>query len=198
MVSFLFDTNESKDRKGMIMGNLTKQTERLNLRPLEMKDAPALLELLKNPRVSCFEEEKIETLDQARSRIENPESPYELAAALKDSDEFAGLLFGMAEGDDTYSVCWNFRPEYGGKGLAFEAAQAYLDWLFQECGFRRIYAYVETDNLPSHKLCQRLGMRQEGVFKEFISFVNNPDGSPKYEDTMQFAILKREWMERLS
>ena len=36
-------------------------------------------------------------------------------------------------------------------------------------------------------------MRQEGVFKEFISFINNPDGTPKYENTLQFAILKKEW-----
>lgn len=36
-------------------------------------------------------------------------------------------------------------------------------------------------------------MRQEGLFKEFISFINNPDGTPLYENTMQFAIFKKEW-----
>lgn len=54
---------------------------------------------------------------------------------------------------------------------------------------RRIYAYVES----SQRLCKKLGMRQEGLFKEFISFINNPDGTPLYENTMQFAILKKEW-----
>ena len=34
-------------------------------------------------------------------------------------------------------------------------------------------------------------MRQEGVFLEFISFVNNPDGTPRYENTVQYAILKK-------
>ena len=29
---------------------------------------------------------------------------------------------------------------------------------------------------------------------EFISFVNNPDGSPRYENTVQYAILKKEWL----
>jgi len=34
-------------------------------------------------------------------------------------------------------------------------------------------------------------MRQEGLFIEYI--VKNVDGTPKYENTMQFAILKKEW-----
>lgn len=40
---------------------------------------------------------------------------------------------------------------------------------------------------------ERLGMRREGCFKEFVTFVNNPDGSPKYEDTCVYAILEKEW-----
>ena len=43
--------------------------------------------------------------------------------------------------------------------------------LFMEQGIRRIYAYVEDDNLRSQKLCEKLGMRREGLFLEFISFV---------------------------
>ena len=36
-------------------------------------------------------------------------------------------------------------------------------------------------------------MRREGVFLEFISFLNNPDSTPRYENTVQYAILKKEW-----
>jgi RimJ/RimL family protein N-acetyltransferase len=48
-------------------------------------------------------------------------------------------------------------------------------------------------SLPSQRLCEKLGMRKEGLFVEFVSFVNNPDGTPRYENTMQYAILKKEW-----
>lgn len=58
---------------------------------------------------------------------------------------------------------------------------------------RRIYGFVEDDNIRSKRLCERLGMRREGCFKEFVTFVNNPDGSPKYEDTCVYAILEKEW-----
>ena len=39
-------------------------------------------------------------------------------------------------------------------------------------------------------------MRQEGLFLEFVSFVNFPNGTPKYENTYQYAILKKEWNQK--
>jgi hypothetical protein len=38
-------------------------------------------------------------------------------------------------------------------------------------------------------------MRKEACFEEFISFVNNPNGTPKYENTFVYAILKKEWLQ---
>ena len=98
---------------------------------------------------------------------------------------------------------WNFLPEAGGKGYATEAASALMDHLFQT-GARRLYAYRfhtfsmgnEDNNFPSQRLCERLGMRKEGLFLEFISFVKGPDGEPIYENTFQYAILRREWEEK--
>ena len=77
-----------------------------------------------------------------------------------------------------------------------EAAHAFLDYLFTKKGARRIYAYTEDYSVASQRLCKKLGMRKEGEFKEFISFVKNPDGTPHYENTFQFAILKKEWEKR--
>ncbi len=65
--------------------------------------------------------------------------------------------------------------------------------VFREKGARRIYAYTEDNNTASQHLCEKLGMRQEGLFKEFISFVKNPDGTPHYENTYQYAVLSKEW-----
>ena len=89
--------------------------------------------------------------------------------------------------------------EYDGKELApfdEEAARAFFDYLFRQKGARRIYAYTEDYNLSSQRLCEKLGMRREGVFLEFVSFVTNPDGTPKYENTVQYAILRKEWVRR--
>ncbi|MBE5960980.1 MAG: GNAT family N-acetyltransferase [Lachnospiraceae bacterium] len=172
------------------------ETERLIIRDVEEKDAEGLFRLLANPRVNCFMDGKVNTIDEVYKHIQSSWEENELAVCLSDCDRFIGTLFGHKEEPDTYSICWNFLEEYSGKGYAYEAASAYFDYLFYEMSIRRIYAYVEDDNLPSQKLCKRLGMRQEGCFMEFISFVNNPDGTPKYENTMQFAILKKEWHEK--
>ena len=41
-------------------------------------------------------------------------------------------------------------------------------------------------------------MRAEGLFLEFISFRNDSQGQPVYENTMQYAILRKEWLRASS
>ena len=94
---------------------------------------------------------------------------------------------------DTFSPCWMLNKEYQLKGYAYEAAYAFFDYLFCKKGARRIYAYTEDYNFSSQHLCEKLGMRREGMFVEFVSFVNDENGEPIYENTMQYAILKKEW-----
>jgi hypothetical protein len=36
-------------------------------------------------------------------------------------------------------------------------------------------------------------MRREGLFREFVSFVTDDEGAPIFENTMQYAILRKEW-----
>jgi RimJ/RimL family protein N-acetyltransferase len=172
------------------------RTDRLIIRDFEKKDAEGLFEILENPPVNCFMREKLNTLDEAEKEVERRcKEGGHFAVCLSDTDLIIGDLFAMKEEPDTYSVGWNFNLNYGGKGYATEAAKALIEHLFHSDA-RRIYAYAEDDNFSSQKLCERLGMRKEGLFIEFISFINNPDGTPHYENTYQYAILKREWMER--
>jgi len=104
-----------------------------------------------------------------------------------------GDLFWVHEPPDTYSVGWNFNANFGGAGYALEAARALFDHLFTVKLARRLYAYVEEDNVASQRLCERLGMRREGLFREYVSFVTDHEGAPKFENTMQYAILRKEW-----
>lgn len=179
--------------KNLIRRNAIRlETERLVLRSLEKSDAPKLFELLANPRVNCYESERVASIQEVNDYIDNSDSEYEFAVCTKDN-KFLGLLFGCVEEEDTFSPCWNFLQEACGKGYCTEAVRAYFEYLFNTKNLRRLYAYTEDDNIASQKVCRKLGMRQEGLFKEFISFVNNADGTPKYENTLQFAILRHEW-----
>lgn len=172
-------------------------TKRLVLRSYKESDLQPYSRLVTNPRVNCFRDIEYGDIGDVEKELSgkiSDSSAVDLVVALADTDDFIGFLFaGFEECRDTLSVGWNFLPEYCSKGYAFEAAQAYFDLLFNEYGIRRITAFTEDDNLSSQKLCKKLGMRLEGLFKEYISFVNNTDGTPHYENTYSWAILKDEW-----
>ena len=181
------------------------ETKRLILRPFLAGDAADVYEYLKEPAVNCFACMKLHSLDEAKEEMKKRlgETEYYFAITLKEGGKVIGEIDAYPEAGephadegaerDTFSPCWMLNENYQGKGYAFEAAQAFFDYLFSQKGARRIYAYTEDYNLSSQHLCEKLGMRREGLFLEFISFVNNPDGSPQYENTVQYAILKKEW-----
>ena len=180
------------------------ETERVILRPFQEKDAEDVFEYLKEPAVNCFACMKLDSIEDARAEMKNRagEKEYYFAIVLKENDKVIGEIDAYPEPQephepdsllDTFSPCWMLNSYYQGKGYAYEAAYAFFDYLFLKKGARRIYAYTEEYNLSSQHLCEKLGMRKEGLFVEFVSFVENADGTPRYENTLQYAILKREW-----
>lgn len=170
------------------------ETERIIIRNFKQKDAEGLLEYLSHPRVNCFAGDRLCSREAAWAYMQySPKDMLRYAVSLKKDDFIIGDVFALRENEDTYNVGWHFNKRFEGKGFACEAAAGLLDYLFREAGARRIYGFVEDDNIRSKRLCERLGMRREGCFKEFVTFVNNPDGSPKYEDTCVYAILEKEW-----
>ena len=181
------------------------ETDRLILRPFSVEDAADIFEYLKEPRVNCFACMKVHSLEEAQKAVMEraEDAEYTFAIALKDTGKVIGEIDAHPESSqpdmaenyvkDTFSPCWMLQPDYHGKGYAFEAAKAFFDYLFYQKGARRIYAYTEDYNLSSQHLCEKLGMRREGLFWEFVSFVNDANGNPIYENTYQYAILKKEW-----
>lgn len=174
--------------------NIYIETERIVVRNFNPKDAAGLLEYLSSPRVNCFVGDRLDSEEAAATYMTTATSNMlRYAVSLKETDFLIGEVFAVQEEPDTYNVGWHFNTRFEGRGLAREAAEAFLDYLFRVGGARRIYGYVEEDNVRSQRLCERLGMRCEGCFMEFISFVEQPDGTPKYEDTRVYAILNKEW-----
>ena len=184
------------------------ETKRLILRPFRETDAADVYEYLREPAVNCFASMKLHSLEEAGEEMKRRlgQTEYCFAITLKEGGKVIGEIDAYPEasdphGDggaprDAFSPCWMLNGAYQGKGYAFEAARAFFDYLFSQKGARRIYAYTEDYNLSSRHLCEKLGMRREGMFLEFISFVNNPDGTPRYEHTLQYAILKKEWDQK--
>ena len=179
------------------------ETERLILRPFAESDAEDAFEYLHEPTVHCFACMKTDTMEDAKKAVlDRAKDEYYFAIVLKENGKVIGEIDAMPENPapdekdavlDTFSPCWMLNTNYHGKGYAYEAAKAFFDFLFEQKGARRLYAFTEDYNIASQKLCEKLGMRREGLFKEFVSFVKDENGNPIYENTYQYAILKKEW-----
>lgn len=176
-------------------------TNRLKLRKFIKSDASDLYDYLKNININCFMEMKVESLEQCQESLKNRISnPLYFAIELNETGKVIGEIFSEAMTTnefggpkDTYSLCWMLNDNYQKKGYMQEAAVAYIDYLFNECGARRLFAYTEDYNISCQKLLEKLGFRQEGFYKEYVSFVNDSEGNPVYENTYEYAILKKEW-----
>ena len=178
------------------------ETERLILRPFMESDAEDIYEYLNEPMVHCFACMKVSSLEEAEKACrERSKAECCFAITLKKNGKVIGEIDAISETPtpdktavaDTFSPCWMLNREYQGKGYAYESARAFFDYLFNQKGARRIYAYTEDYNIASQRICEKLGMRREGLFKEFVTFVNDEQGNPIYENTYQYAILKKEW-----
>lgn len=181
------------------------ETDRLILRPFCSEDRDDVFEYLKAPMVNCFACMKVHFLEEAQKAVMEraEDAEYTFAIVLKATGKVIGEINTHPESsqpdkaenfaEDTFSPCWMLHANYHGKGYAYEAAKAFFDYLFYQKGARRIYVYTEDYNLSSQHLCEKLGMRREGLFREFVSFINDAEGNPIYENTYQYAILKKEW-----
>jgi RimJ/RimL family protein N-acetyltransferase len=169
------------------------ETDRLVLRNFRKTDAADLYAYLRAPTASCFLSLKLEDVEAAEAEAENRSLSDEyIAVCLRDSGKLIGDVFAVPE-EDTFSVGWNFNPEFGGRGFTSEATRALFTYLFTVQHARRLYAYAEDHNVASLRLCEKLGMRKEGLFVEFVSFEADDNGDPIFENTLQYAILRREW-----
>lgn len=146
------------------------ETARLRLRPLTLDDAPFTLALLNEPSYLEFIGDKgARDLEGARKYL--TEGPLAMYAAhglglWLVEDKVSGMALGMCgllqrptlpDPDLGYA----FRPAHWGRGYAFEACQATLEWGRTTRGFARIVAMVSPENAASIKVLGKLGMQQE-------------------------------------
>jgi ribosomal-protein-alanine N-acetyltransferase len=73
------------------------------------------------------------------------------------SGRCAGFVQATIYPGRTGDFAFAFAPEYWGKGVAFEACQAALPYLYQTLGVTALFATVDPRNTRSIRLLTRLG-----------------------------------------
>jgi RimJ/RimL family protein N-acetyltransferase len=147
------------------------QTERLILREWKDSDLPVFAELNADPQVMEYFPKRLsreESDARAASICEHFERHGFGLWAIEVRDEasfigFTGLNVPQFTTDFTpcVEVGWRLHRDYWGRGFATEAAQAAIQFGFEQLGLNEILSYTVPANLRSRRVMERLGMTHD-------------------------------------
>ena len=146
------------------------ETARLTLRRFTLDDAGFALRLVNEPSfIANIGDKGVRNLDDARRYLaEGPLAMYEKHgfglwhAALREGGAAVGMC-GWLKRDilPDVDVGYAYLPEYWGRGLAFEAAEAVLRHGARKFGLGRVIGVVSEGNQGSIRVLEKLGLRFE-------------------------------------
>ncbi len=147
------------------------ETNRLILRHLELDDLDNLFALYRDPDVTRYIPDAPRDYDQTREELDwhrngHPKHP-ELglwAVIEKATGNFigrCGLLPWTIDGHDEVEVAYLIGKAHWGQGYGTEAAQAILDYGFHKLNLSRLICLVDSQNLASIKVAEKIGMTFE-------------------------------------
>jgi ribosomal-protein-alanine N-acetyltransferase len=162
-------------------------TERLALRKFKQGDEEFIFNLLNSPGwLQFIGDRNIKTIEDAQGYLVNGPllsynkfgfGPY--LVELKDSETPIGMC-SLIKRDtlEHVDIGFAFLPNFNGKGYAFEAASATLNFAQNDLKLDRIVAITNTNNTSSINLLKKLGF----IFEKSVKF---PD-----EDEELFLFIK--------
>jgi [ribosomal protein S5]-alanine N-acetyltransferase len=143
------------------------KTEHLEIRQLEIQDAPELARISDTPAVSqwmAFMEGGF-PLDKAKALIASQNATKEYFFAVRLPDEtLIGAMGVIDHPDGSIEVGYWFGVDFQGRGYASEALRATLDQItgHPELTGRQIFAETRPDNAASTRLLITTGFHATG------------------------------------
>lgn len=150
-------------------------TDRLSIRYIKVEDFNFIFRLLNDPSwIKYIGDKGIKTEDDARNYIQTgPLQMYKnfgfglYLVTLKETAVPIGLC-GLIKRPslENIDLGYAFLPEYTGKGYAFEATKAVLQYGKEQLTIDKIVAITTIDNLSSEKVLLKLGFTFDSLIKE--------------------------------
>lgn len=180
---------------------LNIQTTRLNLRNLKLSDLSDFHNYRSNPEVTKYQSFDVMTIEQAEEFIKD-----NLTKHFEKAGEWVQYGIENRETNQLIGDCAIKLDIYGKriaeigitishlqqkKGYAKEALNGVLTFLFDTKEIHRVVEIVDVENTASINLLKSTGFKQEGHFIENI-FLKGKWGSE-----FQYAMLKREWENKI-
>jgi RimJ/RimL family protein N-acetyltransferase len=179
------------------------RTQRLLLRPFARGDVDALYAYHRLPEVARYlygeprsrADVQVLVAERTATTVLSEEGQALcLIAELAGTGEVAGdcVLFWRSEEHQQGEIGYTFNPAYHGHGFATETVRALLRLGFGDLRLHRIIGRCDARNLPSARVMERAGMRQEA------HLVENEYIKGEWTDELIYAMLRREWEARRS
>ena len=176
------------------------ETERLVLRDFTTDDWSALHLYGSDPEVMKLLHLLPNSVERSREVIEQhiscqheePRTRYELAITLASTGELIGsssIRMVWPRNRET-SMGYVLRRDSWGKGYATEAAREMLRIGFELLEAHRVFASVDTENIGSIRVLHKLGMVEEGIFRQS----HWSPAHKSWRDMYNYAILEDEWL----
>jgi len=146
------------------------ESERLLFRLFTMEDATLVYELNKDPEVTRYTHDPVESINKASQVLEQAILPqYALynygrwAVHLKNDLDFIGWC-GLKFRPELQEIDlgYRFKKQSWGRGYASEAAFACIRFGFEKLRLKRIVGRAESANIGSIKVLEKCGMEYIG------------------------------------
>jgi ribosomal-protein-alanine N-acetyltransferase len=186
------------------------ETDRLILREVRASDADAFQRYMlpedywrHDPREPPTPESVAALVGRSsRSQSQKPRIDYFLAAVDKRSDEFVGeaclRVRGVASRQGT--IGYGVTSSRVGQGFATEIGLGLLGLAFETLDLHRIDAQCRAENHASRRVMAKLGMREEGVFRDNLfvrgEWWSTVQSAMLSTDERSSQALERPWISR--
>ena len=178
-----------------VTGLVQLRTKRLLLRPFQMADADAVFDYASDAEWARY-------LDNVPQPFTRRDAEQRVARNVLESWEthptWAIVFNEVVVGDivlmidlrnDTGELGYELSRKHWGKGLVVEAAEAVIDWGFQQRGLAKVFAQCDMRNTRSLRVMEKLHMTREGVLQAHSKVQGNR------VDDVFYGLLRHEWLE---
>ena len=166
-------TGPASDRKSKVMPHKDKltilETERLELRRLQSRDIPSLLDLWTDPEVTAHmggprDRDQLES-DFSKEAAEPFAQQYDLWPLVEKRTGrvlgHCGLLEKEVDARTEIELVYVIARPAWGKGFGSEVARALIQYAFRELNLARLVALIEPENTASEAVARKVGMQFE-------------------------------------
>lgn len=150
------------------MQNRTLETDRLQLKLADLEDAEFFFKLYNEPSfIKYIGDRKLSKIEDAENYIKEKFLPqikklgygnYVVISKL-DSSKIGAVGVFIRDGFEIPDIGFSFLEEFFNQGFAFESANLLKNYVSENFNVKKLSAITTTDNLPSQKLIEKLGLK---------------------------------------